>query len=70
MTNDVDGSAASDCSTVCERCGGKSSVPRHGVNVCFTCLHHRQEVCLMVREPEPGLVQDGTVWEHFFHPLR
>jgi len=36
----------------CESCGGTSSVPRHGLNVCATCLHGKAEVRLMGTDAE------------------
>ena len=36
----------------CESCGGTSSVPRHGLNVCATCLHGKAEVRLMGTDVE------------------
>lgn len=38
----------------CERCGGTAEIPRHGLLVCSTCLHVRQEVRLMASRPIPA----------------
>lgn len=38
----------------CGSCGGTSSIPRHGVEVCAICLFGKSEVWLMEKTAERG----------------